>query len=117
VASWLRSAVTRIEALTALARGWDSYNAQPVEAETAMQAVRFLLDSVDPNLPEPSIVPLGDGGIQIEWHRGGVDVEIAFCDEASGIYIEDRATGASIEEPLAAAATLLGEHTSRIANA
>lgn len=27
--------------------------------------------------PAPSIVPMSDGGLQLEWHREGYDVELA----------------------------------------
>jgi len=33
---------------------------------------------VDFRLPPPSIVPISDGGLQIEWHRAGKDFEIEF---------------------------------------
>lgn len=84
VADWLRPAVARISSLTALARGWDSYDGTPVEAGLAMQAVEFLLNVALFHVPPPAIVPLSDGGLQLEWHEGGVDLEISFSEFEPG---------------------------------
>jgi hypothetical protein len=44
------------------------------------------------------VVPMGDGGIQIEWHRRQQDLEIVFpADEAPRFYYRNRATGAEQE--------------------
>jgi hypothetical protein len=96
-APWLLPAFRRIEALTALAHGWDSYGGQPVAADAAMGAVRFLAETAYPELPEPAVVPLADGGVQIEWHRGGLDIEVTFSDEHAGMYVEDLAGGEAYE--------------------
>ncbi len=102
-ASWLQSAIQRISELTALAHGWDSYSAKPVSADAAIDAVQLLLSLAYPELPEPSIVPLADGGLQLEWHRGGLDVEITLSDDESGIFIEDSNSGETSEAQLNAA--------------
>jgi hypothetical protein len=114
-AEWIRPAVKRIEDLTGLARGWDSYDARSVSAENALAAVRFLLDNAYRELSEPAIVPLPDGGIQVEWHRGGLDVEIAFSEEESGIYVEDHEHGETVERSLGEAAALLFQMRQRLA--
>jgi hypothetical protein len=62
--------------LTRLARlepGWDTYDAQPI-APAAISAARRFLDGLD----HPSVVPTSDGGVQVEWHVNGVDVEVLF---------------------------------------
>jgi hypothetical protein len=44
--------------------------------------------------PAPSIVPLGDGGIQFEWHRKQQDLEITFAaDDTPQFFYQNRATG------------------------
>ena len=115
-ADWLRDAMERIEGLTALAADWDSYGARPVSAEAAMAAANFLLKAAYPELPPPTIVPVSDGGLQVEWHRGGLNVEIAFSDEVeeSGVYIEDRDRGETLERPIADAAAELVKVASRL---
>lgn len=60
--------------LSALPPKWDSYAAKPIS--------RAALDAVG----RIAIVPCADGGVQIELHQGGYDVEI--CFDAAG-HIED----------------------------
>jgi hypothetical protein len=116
-AGWLTTAVTRIEHLTALAANWDSYGAQPVTAEAAVAAVRFLLNAAYPEIAAPAVVPLPDGGVQLEWHRGGLDIEIAFSEAEPGIYVEDHTTGTSHESSLSDAAGQLLQLAPRLREA
>jgi hypothetical protein len=52
------------EGLMALEQGWDSYNGQPIQ-EAAIAAVgRF------------HVTPRSGGGLQIEYHADGYDIEI-----------------------------------------
>lgn len=114
-ASWLRSAISEVEGLTGLQRGWDSYNGAPVSASTATKAVAFLVDNAFAELSKPSVVPLNDGGIQLEWHRGGVDLEISFSDHESGVYLEDVGTENSQEAPISEARAVLLNNLRRLA--
>ena len=52
--------------LLALPENWDSYKARTPSATAIDAACSF------------SLVPLPDGDIQMEWHIGGVDIEIEF---------------------------------------
>ena len=97
-ASWLGDAVAHIEELTSLAPGWDSYDSKPVDAGAAMGAVRFLLGSAYADLPAPAIVPIADGGVQIEWHRGGIDLEVSFSDGSPTIFVEDHKSGEVLDD-------------------
>ncbi len=36
----------------------------------------FLLNCVSPDDPVPSVVPTARGGILLEWHEGGIDLEV-----------------------------------------
>jgi hypothetical protein len=104
-APWLKDALDRISALTALADGWDSYGGRAVDATIVMDTVKFLMKVSYPSIPRPSIVPLATGGLQVEWHRGGVDLEVAFCDEDPGALVSDRESGDVREMPTSEAAT------------
>ena len=102
---WLKQALDRISALTALAEGWDGYGGRAVDASVVMDAVRFLTEVAYPGISNPSIVPLATGGLQIEWHRGGVDVEVIFCDEDPGLLVLDHDSGDEHELPISDAAS------------
>ena len=54
----------RLEELSALEAGWDGYDA-PKISEKAIKTAKAI-----------QIVPMSNGGVSIEWHAGGVDLEI-----------------------------------------
>lgn len=114
-APWLRESVARVQRLTALRPGWDSYEAVPVRASTATMAVQFLLDHAYRELAPPAVVPLSDGGIQLEWHRGGLDLEIAFSEFEPGVYMEDVSNGQSEEASLEEASSYVVRYLARLA--
>jgi hypothetical protein len=101
-AAWFHDAVGRLENLASLAPDWDSYGAKAVAANMALAAVKFLAEvaAVAPSVHGPSIVPLSDGGIQVEWHRGGIDLEVAFSDDEPGVSRVDHTNEDRAERPL-----------------
>lgn len=74
--AWLESAVDRLASLVRLEAGWDSYQARTIDPQRAQHVLLALLEVMKPATPLPSIVPTTDGGIQLEWHRNGIDLEI-----------------------------------------
>jgi hypothetical protein len=65
----------RWEALKALPKDWDSYGAEPLDAATVDKARAFLAAA--------SVGPTVMGGVQIEWHIHGLDIEIEFLPDGS----------------------------------
>lgn len=115
-APWFRTAVTRLEYLAKLDPDWDSYGAKPIQTDKAISTVAFLADvaATTPNIASPSIVPLPDGGVQVEWHCGGIDLEVAFSDEEPGVYLVDRTSDETVESPLRDARTEVLRVASRL---
>lgn len=74
--SWFSRAAESVNALLSLRRGWDSYGALPTSEHAARKAVDILIDLVGEGARMPAIVPASNGGIQLEWHNSGRDVEI-----------------------------------------
>ena len=70
---WVRAGIAQ---LLELKPGWDSYSARPLSRVNARRAVRLLNEVMRPDIPLPAIVPTVHGGIQLEWHIRGVDLEI-----------------------------------------
>jgi len=62
--------------LLRLSGGWNSYSAKPVATQNAVRAIRLLAEFVAPDTPPPVVVPTVRGGIQLEWHTKGFNVEI-----------------------------------------
>src|SRR5215471_973744 len=59
-----------------LPRGWDTYNAQPIGWDTGLFALSILNDFMRTRTPIPQVVPSTAGGVQLEWHQKGVDLEL-----------------------------------------
>lgn len=62
--------------LAALLPGWDSYGAKPLDPTAVRRTFNLLPALLLDDSPEPSVVPTRDGGVQLEWHRRGVDLEV-----------------------------------------
>lgn len=74
--TWYKSLEKRIEELVTLPRNWDGYNGIAIPFSTAQFAVNLLESLSRGDVPPPSLVPGGDGSIQIEWHTEKLDIEI-----------------------------------------
>jgi hypothetical protein len=59
-----------------LEKGWNSYRAVPIE-EKAIQFASILTEMA------PQIVPTTGGGIQLEWHCEGLDIELEISPDGS----------------------------------
>lgn len=100
--AWFSDVMERLARLIGLNSDWDSYGARPVELESVVATLEFLLVTMGPTTPIPELVPTPRGTIQLEWHIHGIDCEIdalsrglyrmAFEDFRSNHTIEDLVT-------------------------
>lgn len=75
--TWLAELATqRLNELMRLQPGWDGYRARPITDEAVRAAVTIVFAVVDDISLPPQFFPLVDGGLQLEWHGGGIDIEI-----------------------------------------
>ena len=94
-------AIHGIVDLLTLQPGWNSYSAKPIPAPNAVRAVQLLAEFLDTATPPPVIVPTVHGGIQLEWHRNGVDIEIYIeSPEDVSFFAQQVGSVKSVEEPL-----------------
>ena len=94
VPPWIDCVIQSVQALCDLPEGWDSYGAQPVATKSIDNLVHLLWQVVHLDVPTPSIVPTVSGGIQLEWHRQGIDLEIEIPSSGSPVVsYEDLETG------------------------
>lgn len=92
--AWVQPTIESFAEIQALSDNWDSYGGKAINRDIIQQALVALSQIMWTNSPTPSIVPLGDGGIQVEWHRKQQDLEIVFAvDERPQYYYTDRASG------------------------
>jgi hypothetical protein len=74
---WLASTVRDLEEVLRLPAGWDSYGARSIDIEVVVLALEVLSQSAAAVTPAPIVVPTPEGGIQLEWHTQGRDIEVA----------------------------------------
>jgi hypothetical protein len=88
----------RVESMISLDDWWDRSGARAVTFEAFERALQVLSDTMSDDSVAPHFVPVGDGGIQLEWHCAGVDLEVyiepdgrvsAWCREGSREWEED----------------------------
>lgn len=79
----LRSAVERLAALPA---GWNGGNEQPISHATLQTAIA-ILNAIGSIAPRPSLVPISDGSLQLEWHGAhrSVEVEVDVAGAAGAV--------------------------------
>ena len=67
--------------LSLLENNWDSYGGKPI-TQFALAEAQLLLKALSGiQAVDPSVVPCSNGGIQLEWHRNGYDLEIEISPE------------------------------------
>jgi len=97
--AWLTATTEAFERAADLPANWDSYNARPVEKKVFIRAQAMLTSALPDNAPAPSVVPTPTGGLMLEWHRRGLDLEIEVTDDGRTIVAyEDRTRGEDWEE-------------------
>jgi hypothetical protein len=101
--------------LLRLPAGWNSYSAKPIAPQTASHAIRLLAEFLKSQTPPPAVVPTVRGGIQLEWHTKGVDLEI-YIDSANCVtfFAERIDSDECSEEPLAGHEHVLASWLERI---
>lgn len=74
---WLAKQIeSRLNVLLRLRASWDGYRGQPLTETSVHVAVDLFFAMADEMSFPPQIFPLVDGGIQLEWHAGGEDIEM-----------------------------------------
>jgi hypothetical protein len=73
---WEVEVVRALVRLASLPSGWDSYNAPPLRRDAGHFALEVLQGIMRPRTPLPQVVPSAAGGVQLEWHEKGIDLEL-----------------------------------------
>ena len=66
----------KLTGLGKLEDGWDGYGSKCPQQTAFTVATMFLYDLEKNGVSRPEIVPTSQGGIQLELHKGGFDLEI-----------------------------------------
>jgi hypothetical protein len=87
---WLGEVIKKAGELLHLKPNWNSYGGKPIQKKAMAAALAFLERMMQAPTPRPQMVPTSQGGVQLEWHERGIDIEIEFYpDESVGIAFED----------------------------
>lgn len=73
---WFDPLMRGLADLLTLPANWDTYGAAPIELKVVNQASQLMKGILDADDPPPWVVPMSNGGIQLEWHENGADLEI-----------------------------------------
>ena len=96
--------------ILALPVNWDSYGAGTVQPGPVNVAMNVANGIMRPSTPSPRVVPLSSGGVQLEWHREGIDVELIFDpEEEPSFYYRNSQTGEEADGLLSESWNLLAE--------
>jgi hypothetical protein len=87
--SWAAEALNKVESLFSLPRGWDGRSAPRISPSHAVVTFKILAQCVEPKTPCPSFVPTLWGGIQVEWHLCGIDLELTVDSRGCSLFAED----------------------------
>lgn len=92
-------AIVKLNQLSELKDNWDSYGAKPIERNAVLMALNLIRVIHNPQVPEPTIVPLASGGIQFEWHTAQKDLEVSLSPNGqASIYFEQAGNPPTISE-------------------
>jgi hypothetical protein len=92
IPGWVEPTISAFVGIQSLTENWDSYGGREINRDLISQSLSVLGLIMAEASPAPSVVPLGDGGLQLEWHRKQQDLEIAFpADDIPQFFYKNRA--------------------------
>jgi hypothetical protein len=99
--SWFDPLMQGFVDLLTLPPNWDSYGAGAIDPKVIHYAMNVMNGLLGSSSPAPRVVPLSSGGVQLEWHRQGVDLEVVFDPiEQPYFYLRNRVNGEELEHSL-----------------
>jgi len=96
--AWLDQVGKGIEKIWELGRNWDGRGSAAVRRDVLSFALQMLWQTMLPNTAAPSLIPLGNGGVQLIWSNelAELAVEVIQPNDIYVYYI-DRLTGSERE--------------------
>ena len=95
------SAIQRMLQFLELPPGWNSYNARVIGRENVNVALSLLSRTMRADTPVPNVIPMVRGGVQLEWHTRGINLELSiYSPEEIRFQAEDVRGGETVEGEL-----------------
>lgn len=92
----------RLDQLVLLSYGWDGDDAHAIDPFAVRMAWTLAEQALRAGFPEPEVFPVPDGGVQLEWHAGPVELEVEIEPGGRGIVFvcDDEQAGQRIDGEL-----------------
>jgi type VI secretion system secreted protein Hcp len=101
--------------LLGLPLGWNSHGARRIAEKNVAVAIDVLGKFTRKSTPLATVVPAVQGGVQVEWHTRGLDIEIyIYSPEDVRFFVENRESGESVEGSLMGRENILASWIERI---
>jgi hypothetical protein len=75
----------RFVELAELREDWDGYGARPVDRHALVVAEKLVRETLRVGWPTPEIFPIPDGGVQLEWSAGSMELELEIEPGGRGV--------------------------------
>lgn len=72
---WYGSVHSQLSKFLSYGANWNGYGEKPI-SEQAVKCAMLVLHRIAMGGPEPMVIPVYHGGIQIEWYYEGLEIEI-----------------------------------------
>ena len=95
---WFKEIATRLRRFRSYEANWNGYGEQPISEQVVKRAL-VVLHYVALGGPEPVVVPVCDGGVQIEWHYSGMEIEVEISPHGSASIYIAHPDGTSVDYP------------------
>ena len=94
---WIVEIEQRLHVLMSLPDNWDGEGGVASDCECAIAVLQFLLNRALHETPAPQLIPMWDGGVQVEWHLGNQDLQVTFMRDDSRAFYFVSSTGVESE--------------------
>jgi hypothetical protein len=100
---WLAPTDRAVRRLLDLPRNWNQLGAPRIDVDAIGRALELLSWAAATDTPPPDVIPTVSGGVQLEWHRNRLDIELEVAPQREAtLFWSDRDTGREWEGMLAA---------------
>jgi hypothetical protein len=99
--AWIVAFTKRIQTLLDLPANWDGDGAESLSLSCVIEALEFLFSIMSHDLLAPQVVPTSEGGLQLEWHTGGIDIEVTFTPRGRANFFLSHGSSPDLEGEVA----------------
>jgi hypothetical protein len=82
--TWVRPFIERLVQVASLPLNWAGPGSKPPNYQTLTTAAQLLASIAKPRTKPPNVAPMPDGGVNLTWYAGGVELEISI--ESNGTF-------------------------------